>query len=73
MKYRGFGKTHPGMKRELNEDNYAILDNEGVFVVADGMGGHNAGEVASQIAIETVSEFFKASSQDEDMTWPYKL
>lgn len=73
MKYRGFGKTHPGMKRELNEDNYAILDKEGVFVVADGMGGHNAGEVASQIAIETVSEFFKASSQDEDMTWPYKL
>jgi serine/threonine protein phosphatase PrpC len=73
MKYTAAGKTHPGMKRELNEDNFGILHEQGLYVVADGMGGHNAGEVASQIAIETISEFFNASSQDEDMTWPYKL
>lgn len=73
MKYSGFGKTDVGMKRELNEDNFTVLSDEGVFVVADGMGGHNAGEVASEIAIKTITEFFKASSLDEDMTWPYKL
>ncbi|HNW82102.1 MAG TPA: Stp1/IreP family PP2C-type Ser/Thr phosphatase [bacterium] len=73
MKYSGFGKTDVGMKRELNEDNFTVLQEEGVFVVADGMGGHNAGEVASEIAIKTITEFFKASSLDEDMTWPYKL
>ena len=73
MKYKSAALTHPGMKRELNEDSYVILENEGVFVVADGMGGHNAGEVASKIAIDTIAEFFKASAEDDDMTWPYKL
>ena len=61
------------MKRELNEDSYVILENEGVFVVADGMGGHNAGEVASKIAVDTIAEFFHAAREDEDVTWPYKL
>ena len=73
MKYKSAALTHPGMKRELNEDSFVILENEGVFVVADGMGGHNAGEVASKIAIDTIAEFFKASAEDDDMTWPYKL
>ncbi len=73
MKFRSFGKTDPGRKRELNEDSFAVLEEEGVFLVADGMGGHNAGEIASAIAIETIVNFFKASADDEDMTWPYKL
>lgn len=73
MKYFSFGKTDVGRKRDLNEDSFAVLDNEGIYVVADGMGGHNAGEVASAIAIETIASFFQASAKDEDMTWPYKL
>jgi len=73
MRISSFGKTDVGRKRELNEDSFAVLEKEGVFVVADGMGGHNAGEIASAIAIETVVKFFKSSADDEDMTWPYKL
>ena len=73
MHYKSAALTHPGMKRELNEDSYVILENEGVFVVADGMGGHNAGEVASKIAVDTISEFFHSSEEDDDITWPYKL
>jgi serine/threonine-protein phosphatase Stp1 len=41
-------KTHVGMVRELNEDSYIELTDMGVWCVADGMGGHSAGEVASQ-------------------------
>ncbi len=73
MKFSCYGKTDVGRKRELNEDSFAVLDEERVFVVADGMGGHNAGEVASSIAIETIVNFFRASKEDEDMTWPYKM
>ncbi len=73
MKFSSYGQTHPGMKRELNEDNFSILEKEGVYVVADGMGGHNAGEIASEITIETIAKFFQAASEDEDVTWPYKM
>ncbi|RKD27834.1 protein phosphatase [Caminicella sporogenes DSM 14501] len=53
-------KTHIGKIRENNEDSFYIdEDNHSVFIVADGMGGHNAGEIASKMAIEIVSEYIK--------------
>ena len=48
--------THPG-PRASNEDAFLIDTAGGVFVVADGMGGHNAGEVASGLAVEAIRTF----------------
>jgi protein phosphatase len=67
------GETNVGMKRNHNEDNFAVLEDEKLYVVADGMGGHASGEVASQMAIDTLRDFFKATSADPEGTWPYKM
>jgi PPM family protein phosphatase len=66
---RFHGVTDIGRRRSLNED--AIYAKDGVFLVCDGMGGHNAGEVASQLAAETVAAFIRRSVEDPEMTWPY--
>jgi PPM family protein phosphatase len=51
------GATDPGCVRANNEDNFVVDDELGLLLVADGMGGHNSGEVASGIAAETVLEY----------------
>jgi serine/threonine protein phosphatase PrpC len=66
------GSTNVGMKRDHNEDNLMLLPERDLFVVADGMGGHASGEVASQIAVDTLRDFFEAQAEDEELTWPYK-
>ena len=66
-------KTDVGMKRTHNEDAFEVIDDEHLYLVADGMGGHASGEVASKMAIETLREFFQATSADPEATWPYKM
>jgi serine/threonine protein phosphatase PrpC len=71
--FEGFGVTDVGRKRKHNEDAYALdITDEGLFIVADGMGGHAAGEVASRITVDTVGEFIAATRQKEEATWPFK-
>ena len=64
------GQTDVGLQREHNEDSFIVLQEFDLFVVADGMGGHRAGHVASKLATETIGEFFKSTAND-DVTWPF--
>jgi len=64
-----FGQTDVGKKRNLNEDS--VLVDENLFIVCDGMGGHKAGEIASQLAVEVIARFIGRSSEDDEITWPY--
>lgn len=67
------GQTDVGRKRNHNEDNFAIYPEFGLYIVADGMGGHASGEVASKMAIDTLQEFFASTADDPERTWPYKM
>ncbi|MFM2418409.1 MAG: hypothetical protein RL385_3132 [Pseudomonadota bacterium] len=64
------GLSDVGLQREHNEDSFCILPEYDLFVVADGMGGHKAGDVASRLATQTIASFFR-STQSEDATWPF--
>lgn len=62
-----------GPVRKTNEDSFVSDADVRLFAVADGMGGHDAGEVASRLAIEALSAFIRRSSRDTDFSWPYGL
>lgn len=59
--------------RKMNQDHFGWWPELGLFVVADGMGGHNAGEVASQMAVEAIHSFIAESAASPDITWPFGL
>jgi serine/threonine protein phosphatase PrpC len=61
--------THVGRRRN-NEDAHALRPDLGLVVVADGMGGYEGGEVASQLVVESLVELFERICCDPDATWP---
>lgn len=67
---RHAGRTDVGQQREVNEDAYCVLPRFGLYIVADGMGGHRAGDVASKLATDSISQFFN-DTEGEDATWPF--
>ena len=73
MRVRFAGDSNVGMKRAHNEDAFYLPESERLAIVADGMGGHASGEVASRMAVETISGFFKATQEEQQLTWPFKM
>jgi len=73
MRVRFAGDTNVGMKRAHNEDSFYLPESERLAIVADGMGGHASGEVASRMAVDTIAGFFKATQDEQQMTWPFKI
>jgi serine/threonine protein phosphatase PrpC len=70
MDVTAFGLTHVGRQRQHNEDAFLIENDARLFLVADGMGGHAAGEIASRIAVDSIQEFILHTKED-DGTWPH--
>jgi protein phosphatase len=68
MPLAAHGATHPG-RRPTNEDSLLVDAKRGLFIVADGMGGHNAGEVASDLAVKTIGKFLA----DDHLLTPARL
>jgi protein phosphatase len=68
-----FGITDAGKVRRTNEDAFVSDSSLRLFAVADGMGGHNAGEVASGLAIDALTTFIRRSASDTDFSWPYGI
>lgn len=67
------GKTDVGKVRDHNEDNLLIPDEIPIAVVSDGMGGHASGEVASQITVEVIGDFYKKTAAEKARTWPFRV
>ncbi len=64
--------TDVGRKRSHNEDSFRCAGDDNLFLVADGMGGHNAGEVASAMAVDLVTQFYVEARRDPAVHWPFK-
>jgi serine/threonine protein phosphatase PrpC len=68
-----FGRTDVGRRRRINEDSFLVSPETSLYAVCDGMGGHNAGEVASRMAVDTISAFIERSAVEKEITWPWGL
>ncbi|HXK12189.1 MAG TPA: Stp1/IreP family PP2C-type Ser/Thr phosphatase [Vicinamibacteria bacterium] len=66
-------RSDVGRKRKGNEDSLFLNPEQKLYVVADGMGGHAAGEVASRVAVDAINDFVTLTGGDQEITWPFGL
>lgn len=67
------GLSNAGPVRKTNEDSFVSDPGLQLFIVADGLGGHAAGEVASRLAVETIASFVRRIEEEGELSWPYGI
>jgi serine/threonine protein phosphatase PrpC len=72
MRIESAGLTHIG-RRPQNEDAYCVRPELGLYVVADGLGGQEGGEIASQCVVDAFTQFRERLARDAEATWPHKV
>ncbi|MBN1907630.1 MAG: serine/threonine-protein phosphatase [Deltaproteobacteria bacterium] len=65
MLIKSSGITDVGLKREGNEDSFSVDDSLGLYIVADGMGGHLAGEIASHISVDIINRSYRSWLEED--------
>jgi protein phosphatase len=71
VRIRYAARTDVGLKRTHNEDYFALIEEDRLFMVADGMGGHASGDVASKMSTEVIGDFYRLT-RNPDATWPFR-
>jgi protein phosphatase len=69
--FESYGVSDTGCVRSENQDRILIDHSAGLFMVADGMGGHRHGEIAAELAVSTLRYYVENSRQTFDATWPF--
>ncbi len=67
MKVQAWGQTDIGLKRNRNEDSFAVDQDLGLYIVADGMGGHKGGDLASSMAVEALQDVFLENKDSKNI------
>ncbi|MDX9721234.1 MAG: Stp1/IreP family PP2C-type Ser/Thr phosphatase [Myxococcota bacterium] len=73
IRLKSAAKTDVGLKRSENEDNFIMLPDQGLYVLADGMGGHASGKTASTLAVTHIMEFVCVAAKQPGFKLPYSF
>jgi PPM family protein phosphatase len=73
LRFIAAGSTDVGRQREVNEDAFRLLPGEDVWILADGMGGHASGQVASKMAVDAIGDFMTRWRREPDFQWPFEI
>ena len=73
IRFVAAGATDVGRQRKVNEDAYQLIDDENLWILADGMGGHASGQVASTMAVAAIADFMTRWRKQSDFEWPFEI